>query len=281
MPAFQNITDKTFGRLTALRLVGKNRFGHNLWECQCSCGNLHTVSILQLNKGTQSCGCYAIEVRRRKLIDLTEKQFDRLYVLARGPNTKHGFPKWFCHCDCGNFALVTGNNLRRRIAKSCGCFMVENSTRQATIHGGCYTPEYEIWCGIIKRCYNEKHKNWKDYGGRGISVYQPWRDDFSLFLTHVGQRPTPKHTIDRILPNGNYEPGNVRWATRKEQARNRRDTKYVTFNGETKPLAEWAESIGMSASGLSSRLKKYPVNKALTDPVGTWPLKRASINISG
>ena len=123
-------------------------------------------------------------------------------------------------------------------------------------------PEYWVWRRMRRRCYEPGHKSYPDYGGRGIKVCPEWRHDFEEFYLYVGKMPTPEHSLDRIDNNGNYEPGNVRWATATEQRRNRRNANMVTFNGETKCMAAWAESLGVHRATLEGRLKRYPVNVA-------------------
>jgi hypothetical protein len=121
---------------------------------------------------------------------------------------------------------------------------------------------------MTHRCYNKNSGKYKDYGGRGIIVAAEWLGEggFEKFLSHVGLRPTPKHSIDRIKNDGNYEPGNVKWSTDKEQARNRRSSRFVVWNGETKTLVEWAEVLGFRDRVLRDRLFRYgwSIDKAFT-----------------
>lgn len=128
----------------------------------------------------------------------------------------------------------------------------------ALFHGACVngraTPEYETWNRLIQRCENPKHPEFHNYGGRGISVCKQWRESFEQFLAHIGNKPSPKHTIDRIDNDGNYEPGNVRWATRLEQAQNMRTTKIVTHQGISLSLSAWARRLNISCSAMQKRL---------------------------
>ena len=137
------------------------------------------------------------------------------------------------------------------------------------------TPEYAIWCGIIKRCCNKNNKSYKYYGGRGITVCSRWRNSFKAFLEDVGPRPSKTHSIDRYPDNnGNYEPGNVRWATSQEQAENQRSNILVTFKGKTATVKQWANSIlGDNHSRVDYlrllwRVKHWPIEVALTAPTG-------------
>lgn len=118
-------------------------------------------------------------------------------------------------------------------------------------------PEYHLWKDMRQRCMNPHNGSYSYYGGRGISVAPQW-EDFFVFLADVGKRPSLLHTLDRYPnQNGNYEPGNVRWATRQQQSRNRRSTRLLTYKGVTKPMSEWAEEFGLPYFTLRSRLDSY------------------------
>lgn len=159
--------------------------------------------------------------------DLTGKTFGRWTVLRREENRgKAVF--WECSCICGKIKTVSGSHLKCGRTLSCGCLQKERAAECATKHGEHGIPEYVAWKNMISRCYNPKNDHYHLYGGRGISVYDGWRNDFSTFFEHIGKRPTQKHSVDRIEVNGNYEPGNVRWATHDVQAHNKRISKSNT-----------------------------------------------------
>ena len=158
------------------------------------------------------------------MIDITGKVFGRLKVIRATINrAPDGSVLWLCQCSCGKALERRGTWLRSGELRSCGCMRGENNLR----HGECQrSPEYEVWRSIKQRCYNPKNEHFQDYGGRGIKFYEEWRLSYPKFLEYIllvmGRRPSTRHSIDRVNNDGNYEPGNVRWATKYEQVHNRR-----------------------------------------------------------
>lgn len=137
-------------------------------------------------------------------------------------------------------------------------------------------PEYDVWGAMKGKCYRETHHAYKNYGGRGISVCDEWRNNFQAFYDYIGPRPTPKHTIERINNNGNYEPGNVRWATRHEQARNQRSNVNLTIDGVTRCVEDWARVSGTNSRTIYTRHKAgWPDREAVFLPPDAWATRRA------
>lgn len=201
----------------------------------------------------------------RAIIDLTGMTFGRLTVIGlhrREPAKRGTKLYWLCRCECGKQTTPRGDQLRCGDSRSCGC--VANVT-----HGKRHTREYRIWVGIKHRCFNPNDAHFDRYGGRGITICDEWRNSFGAFFAYVGECPSPRHTIDRYPNNdGNYEPGNVRWATRVQQNRNVSSNRLIYFRGANRPLAEVAEIIGIPRNTLGKRLAAgWSLDRAVSEPI--------------
>ncbi len=181
---------------------------------------------------------------------------------------EHGKPLRMiqCMCDCGATKAIPIHPLTHGNTVSCGCFKRGFAIRMNTTHGGASDPAYHCWHSMIYRCGSSTYHGYHNYGGRGIRVCERWQS-FNAFLEDMGPRPSPRYSIDRIDNDGNYEPGNCRWATRKQQHRNTRYNRMITHDGVTKCLTDWAASTGLSISSLRYRLNSgWPTKLALTLP---------------
>lgn len=208
-----------------------------------------------------------------KFIDLTGKKFGRLTVIERAsgyvsPGGYHR-SRWRCVCDCGNETVVGSRELSSGDTRSCGCYGRESKSARATTHGLSGTQLYQVWIGIKARCYNKNHKNFMDYGGRGICMCDEWRSDFMSFYNWAQQNGfEPGLTVERKDVNGNYCPENCCFVTRVAQASNRRNSILLSYHGESHPLAWWAEHTGIKYSTLYHRVKVgIGVESALSLPV--------------
>jgi hypothetical protein len=161
-----------------------------------------------------------------------------------------------CECECGTKNHVSFIHLRNGKSKSCGCLKKEKHKKAKTKHGMFGTPEYQAWRAMNGRCYNPNFDSHKHYKEMGITVCSEWREGFVAFYRHVGKRPSGRHSIDRINNLGNYEPGNVRWATPEQQQGNKRTSVIVTYCGESINLAEAARRCGLNYNTVFSRYRK-------------------------
>lgn len=168
---------------------------------------------------------------------------------------KDGYRRRYeCICSCGKTVTVERSVLTRKTPPSCGCARSESLRRRNFRHGLTDTPEYVIWVGMLGRCSTSTGKN-RCY--QGISVCEKWRTSFTEFLDHIGPRPTPLHSVDRWPdPSGNYEPGNVRWATTEQQNRNQRRNIYVEYRGERRLVVEWVKEFGLNYDTVRERREK-------------------------
>jgi hypothetical protein len=208
----------------------------------------------------------------RASIDITGQRFGRLVALRKVGHEINKAGKtfhvtWECVCDCGAVVTKSGSKLRQGRVLSCGCLAKDVTRARSITHqhsvGGKRTPEYKTYEGMLQRCYNESHQSYHHYGGRGIDVCERWKASFENFLEDMGFKPGKSYSLDRINNDLGYSKDNCRWATRKEQARNRRTNKLVLHEGRLVCAVELAKILGLPASTVYQRLAS---GKPLTDP---------------
>lgn len=188
----------------------------------------------------------------------------RLTVLHRVPPPNRD-TYWQCQCACGRVVIVSGCNLRRNNTRSCGCLKRERVRHMNTRHGASRTVEYAAWLGAKARCHNPANRYYKDYGGRGITMCNAWRADFAAFLRDMGRKPSSEYSLERKDVNSGYEPGNTCWATRLDQANNKR-TNHRLHTGET--LAQAARRMGLNYGTITKRIRSdWSESDILTVPV--------------
>lgn len=210
---------------------------------------------------------------------LKEEKFTRLRVIeeleskyfeCKGQKVRKRY--FLCLCDCGNTIVSTISKLRKGDTKSCGCLgveYVESLKKYGKYSDKKYKKEYRSWAGMFERCYDSKNSHYKDYGGRGIIVCDRWsgEDGFINFMEDMGQKPGLNYSIERENVNGNYEPSNCRWATDKEQGRNKRTNRVLEYKGKEKCLKEWSELLDIHYDCLRFRLDNgWPVQEAFETP---------------
>lgn len=225
VPKLINLEGQKFSRLTVVKLLPtRTKSGRAQFRCRCECGVWVVLPGDRLRSGnTKSCGCI-----NREVIDLQGKVFARLTVIERvgrrGPEVT-----WLCRCECGEEAVARGRDLREGKTKSCGCLprdVARKMGKARRVHGLANqsgNAHYARWSGIKQRCLQPTHPAFKSYGGRGIKMHEPWQDDFLAFKVWLDENlgPCPEgFSIDRIDNDGNYEPGNLRWADGKTQRSN-------------------------------------------------------------
>lgn len=200
--------------------------------------------------------------------DWSGRKFGMWTVLFLDSRTPRGVKMWMCECECGKRKPVSATSLPSGSSRSCGCDRDRKTIERSYKHGGAMrgdmSPEYKAWRDMMKRCFQKNFHHYPAYGGRGITVCERWREA-SNFIADIPKKPVGKFSLDRIDFNGNYEPGNVRWATDHEQSRNKRSNRMLTFDGVTLCLKDMAERFGFREHVVRKRLNRgWSVESALT-----------------
>lgn len=194
-----------------------------------------------------------------RLINITGQRFGRLLIVGREPMKPGAVGKekarWLALCDCGTLVRVDGSEVKRKII-SCGCAKRERAAGLKLDHGQHNTPTYNCWVSMKSRCFgtNPASRDYAVYHQRGITVCDRWANSFPAFLADMGEKPSAAHSIDRTNNDGNYEPGNCRWATNREQQLNKRTNRVVTIDGVTKSISEWADVSPVHYESIRRRL---------------------------
>ncbi len=270
MKTHKDLTGMTFNRLTVLREIGRNASRRDYdWLCRCTCGKEHVARGASLKEGSvKSCGCLNIEsavATGRKYGPLNAKPRNNLVGKKFGwltVDSYAGNSHWLCTCDCGGKNTVRSDSLKKGQVRSCGCLRDAIKSRETiarnTTHGLTASSEYSNWKSMMSRCFNPKDSAYAVYGGVGKIACEFLKSTPANLILILGKKPTLKHEIDRINNAlgyccGNcaqcFEKGwplNVRWATRKQNLRNKTTSALFTINGETKCASEWAEEMGLN-----------------------------------
>jgi hypothetical protein len=214
-----------------------------------------------------------------KFINIAGNKYGKLTAISYQGNDKHGKAVWLCRCECGNEKFFVGCDLRSNKIASCGCLQKELASeycrKNKSKHKMCDTRIYSIWVHLKERCISKKSDNFKNYGGRGITICDKWLD-FEGFYEDMG-RSYEEHikifgenntSIDRIDNNKSYMKDNCKWSTLIEQSNNKRNNKHILYNGETMTLAEASRKFKINYDALLKRLKKgWSAEKALLTPI--------------
>lgn len=258
---------RRFGRLLVLSEAELSPAGSTRWLCRCDCGLEKIVHGQPLREGkTLSCGCLRKDNAAARIAVRVGQRYSRYVVLRQASNDQAG-TRWYCRCDCGVEKIVSSRSLRAGTTMSCGCYLKEIKVTHGQSRLGEVTVEYLTWSRMIARCENPKTRNFDLYGGRGIRVCTRWRNSFEAFFEDMGPRP-PRHSIDRIDVNGDYEQSNCRWTTMTVQSRNRRNNRWLEYRGERRVLSDWATILGIGKQLLRWRLQNgWSVERALETPL--------------
>jgi hypothetical protein len=202
-----------------------------------------------------------------KALDLVGKKFNRLLVVKKA-GRKNYKVMWECVCDCGNTTFVNTFYLINSKIRSCGCLHKEQLIERNTTHNQRHTKLYETWKKMRDRCNRPNATQYKDYGGRGIKVCEEWDKSFQAFYDwSYANGYDDNLTIDRIDNNKGYSPDNCRWATYKEQMRNKRTNHIITYKNQPQCISKWCEELNLSYSAVTGRLRRgWSVEKALSTP---------------
>jgi len=256
-----NLTNRVFGHLKVVSKSPKSpKHGISRWTCLCDCGNIKdAVLYTSLVRGeSKSCGACKLIPKGPTPDPSATRHIGEVYgrwtILSKGDQ---GPRHYNARCSCGTEKQINLYAAKEGRTTSCGCYRKEFLSERSRVHPfasephlqhTAHNPLYAIWLGIKTRCFNQNHPTFKRYGMRGITLHPAWKISFRQFATHIGPRPSPDHSIERIDNNGDYAPGNVCWATRVEQMANTRINPEVSYQGRAIRLRDLADSLKLDRS---------------------------------
>jgi len=262
---FVDITGHTFAHWRVNSRGEDNQYGHPQWNCRCTnCGFDRVILSSELKRKPPFCDCNRPPVYK----DLVGQAFGRWVVKSFAGLTADKKALWDVECSCPNQTRSTRSTseLKSQKFQSCGCLKAELWQARITTHGMSKTPTYKAWSGMMKRCTNPNCKDYKYYGGRGITVDPRWLM-FENFLEDMGEKPGSEYSLDRERNAEGYSKANCRWVTQEIQQRNKRSVHLITHNGETKTIPEWAALTGIHQITIHMRLYRgWNEVRAITEP---------------
>lgn len=256
----------------AAPFIGPSGTRFRRWTCRCSCGNEYVTYDSKLKDGKATdCGC-----RRAYVPPKNGTKFGKLEVLGIAPKTDR-YNRVTCRCECGVTTDVLSFCLTSGSSKSCGspgCREPMSEESKARIgaanrtHGKTQTPEYMAWSAMLNRCLNPTNEAYENYGGRGITVCDEWKTSFEAFFAHMGNRPSSRHSLDRVDNEKGYSPENCEWRPVEIQNLNKRNTVWVDWRGVRITLSEAAQKAGVNYYTAHERIFRlgWEVDRALTAP---------------
>lgn len=219
-------------------------------------------------------------VCKMKPLNLIGKTFGYLTVIERRPNDKHRNTTWLCKCTCGKTKVISGQSLRKGYSKSCGCKKSEMLSKANTKHGMKYSPTYNSWLAMKKRCNNPVCDHYYNYGAKGIKVCEEWNSSFICFLHDMGKRPQGK-TLDKIDNSKGYYKENCKWSTDKQQRENRTDNCMIEYKGRIQTCKQWSDETGIKYDILNDRFNRGDRGDRLFRPEHSLRVSSITVNYNG
>ena len=268
--SYEELIGKKFNKLTCMEYSHKEKGVGYFYKFKCDCGNEKIYNISRVKNGyIKSCGCLQRENTRKAMFqDLTGTTFNYLTVIEY-VGQKNRRTMWKCKCECGNIIEVDAASLKSGNTKACGCHQKDGWLNNKT-HGMSRTRIYRIWQGMRSRCYYENNKYFVNYGGRGITVCDEWKEHFEPFYEWaMSNGYSDNLTLDRIDNDKGYSPSNCQWATRTVQMNNTRMNRFLEYKGEIHTVSEWSRILNIPYYILDGRLNNYgwSVEKTFETPI--------------